>query len=70
MTGKQRALAAFRGERQDRVPVIPLVGQAAAGYAGFPSATTRATPAPWPAARSSAPGASATTGFTSPPTPG
>ena len=36
MTGKQRALAAFWGERQDRVPVIPLVGQAAAGFCGVP----------------------------------
>ena len=35
MTGKQRALAAFRGERQDRVPVIPIVGQAAAGFCGI-----------------------------------
>jgi MtaA/CmuA family methyltransferase len=34
MTGKQRALAAFRGEPQDRVPVIPIVGQAAAGLCG------------------------------------
>ncbi len=34
MTGKQRALAAFRGEPQDRVPVIPIVGQAAARLCG------------------------------------
>jgi uroporphyrinogen decarboxylase len=34
MTGKQRALAAFRGEPQDRVPVIPIVGQAAAAFCG------------------------------------
>ena len=36
MNGKQRALAAFRGEAQDRVPVIPIVGQAAAGFCGVP----------------------------------
>ncbi len=36
MTGKQRALAAFRGEPQDRVPVIPIVGQAAATFCGVP----------------------------------
>ena len=36
MTGKQRALAAFRGEPQDRVPVIPIVGQAAAAFCGVP----------------------------------
>ena len=34
MTGKQRALAALRGEAQDRVPVIPIVGQAAARFCG------------------------------------
>ncbi len=34
MTGKERALAAFRGEPHDRVPVIPLVGQAGAVYCG------------------------------------
>jgi len=36
MNGKQRALAALRGAPQDRVPVIPLVGQAAAGFCGIP----------------------------------
>ncbi|HOX56927.1 MAG TPA: uroporphyrinogen decarboxylase family protein [Candidatus Paceibacterota bacterium] len=34
MTGKQRALAALRGQRADRVPVIPIVGQAAASFCG------------------------------------
>jgi MtaA/CmuA family methyltransferase len=34
MTGKQRALAALRGEPQDRVPVIPIVGQAGAALCG------------------------------------
>jgi uroporphyrinogen decarboxylase len=36
MTAKQRALAAFRGEPQDRVPVVPIVGQAAATLCGVP----------------------------------
>lgn len=34
MTGKQRALAALRGEAQDRPPVIPIVGQAGATLSG------------------------------------
>lgn len=34
MTGKQRALAALRGEPHDRVPVIPIVGQAGATLCG------------------------------------
>lgn len=34
MTGKQRALAALRGEPQDRPPVIPIVGQAGAPLCG------------------------------------
>jgi uroporphyrinogen decarboxylase len=33
-SGKERALAAFRGEPPDRVPVIPIVGQAAAAFCG------------------------------------
>jgi uroporphyrinogen decarboxylase len=36
MTGKERALAAFRGEPQDRVPVVPIVGQAGAVFCGVP----------------------------------
>jgi uroporphyrinogen decarboxylase len=36
VTGKQRALAAFRGEPHDRVPVIPIVGQAGAAFCGVP----------------------------------
>ncbi len=35
MTGKERALAAFRGEPHDRVAVTPLVGQAGAVYCGI-----------------------------------
>lgn len=34
MTGRDRALAALRGEPHDRTPVIPIVGQAAATYCG------------------------------------
>jgi MtaA/CmuA family methyltransferase len=34
MTGKQRVLAALRGEAHDRVPVVPIVGQAAATFCG------------------------------------
>jgi uroporphyrinogen decarboxylase len=34
MTGKQRITAALRGESHDRVPVAPIVGQAAAGFCG------------------------------------
>ncbi len=34
MTGKQRALAALRGEPHDRPPVIPIVGQAGATLCG------------------------------------
>jgi MtaA/CmuA family methyltransferase len=34
MTGKQRALAALRGEPHDRPPVIPIVGQAGAPLCG------------------------------------
>ena len=36
MTGKERALAAFRGEPHDRVPVVPIVGQAGAALCGLP----------------------------------
>lgn len=32
MTGKERALAALRGQPQDRPPVIPIVGQAGAAF--------------------------------------
>lgn len=35
MTGKERAIAALRGEPHDRVPVIPLVGQAGAKFCGI-----------------------------------
>lgn len=34
MTGKERALAALRGEPQDRPPVIPIVGQTGATLCG------------------------------------
>ena len=34
MTGKERAMAALRGEPHDRVPVIPIVGQAGAALCG------------------------------------
>ncbi|MBI4579112.1 MAG: uroporphyrinogen decarboxylase family protein [Planctomycetes bacterium] len=36
MTGKQRALAAMWGQPHDRVPVVPIVGQAAAAWCGVP----------------------------------
>ena len=36
MNGRQRVLAAMRGEPHDRVPVVPIVGQAAATWCGVP----------------------------------
>lgn len=45
MTGKQRALAAFRGAPADRTPVIPIVGQAAARFCGVPIARHAGDPA-------------------------
>ena len=70
MTGKERGLAALRGEPHDRPPVIPIVGQAGGTLCGRTIYEHAHDPQLLAESRSNAPGALASTVSTSPLTRG